>query len=339
MRGRQAGRLGVFFALIATLVVLLAAAGTTVLYGRLQLAAVGAGTPVVVTVRSGETLDQVAADLQSQGLIRSSFWFSAYARIRGVKLRSGQYQVDSGMAASEIVSRLEGPQYCPPVKIVIPEGFTVDQIASRVASTKGLEISRQEYLDAVAHGSFNAPFLSSRPPGDTSLEGFLFPATYTLPDCTSAHDLVQMQLDGFGSNLASQLPSSGAKAYADLIIASMVQAEALAPDFTAVASVIDNRLAVNMRLQIDATVVYGLNQAGQAMSAADEAIDTPYNTYLRSGLPPTPIGNPGVATFDAALHPASTPYLYYVTDPCGHNHYSVTETQHEQQVRQYGSSC
>jgi len=341
MRERQRGRLGIVFALVGVLVLLIAAAAVTVLYGRIELGAVGAGDPVEVTVSRGESLDTLAARLQSEGLIKSSLFFSAYARLRGVHLHAGQYSLDSGMEATEMVNILDGPpNYCAPVTFVIPEGFTVDQIATRVASTKGLDITRSEYLAALAQGGYDAPFLDIRPAGDTSLEGFLFPATYTVPDCSTAQYVIQQQLDAFGQNVLPKLPTSATQAYADLITASIIQSEARFPaDFPLVASVVDNRLAANMDLQIDATVMYGLGLSGQPMSSADEATDTPYNSYLNRGLPPTPISNPGLATLEGALTPATTTYLFYVTDACGHNHYSVTEAQHEQQIAEYQNSC
>lgn len=342
MRRHQAGRLGIVFALIALLVIVVGGIGGTLLYGNLQLGAVGAGSPVVVTVEPGESLGSLADSLQDQGLINSATWFAAYARIKGARFYTGQYQVNSGMDADQLLAALRGPQYrpCPPVKLVIPEGFTVDQIANRVASTSGLDITRVQYLAAVAQGGYDAPFLSIRPTGDTSLEGFLFPATYTLSSCTTAQSLVQQQLNAFANYALPLLPSSAQTAYADLITGSIVQAEArFADDFPLVASVVDNRLAAGMRLQIDSVVMYGLHMSGTPMTAADEAISTPYNTYMYTGLPPTPIDNPGVATLDGALHPAQTDYLYYVTDACGHNHYSATAAEHNAQVSEYLNSC
>lgn len=340
MRRGQQGRLGVMFALIAVIVVLIAAAGGIVLYGHVELEAVGAGNPLVITVRGGESVDQLADTLQSDGLIKSALFFSAYARLRGVHLKAGEYRLDSAMGASEMIDVLESSPFCPGVTFVIPEGYTVDEIADRIAATKGLDVTRQQYLAAVAQGGYDAPFLDIRPAGDTSLEGFLFPATYTVPDCASARYVVQQQLNAFATNVVPKLPASATQAYADLITASIIQAEArFAADFPLVASVVDNRLSDHINLQIDAIVMYGLHMSGQAMSFADEGIETPYNSYMNAGLPPTPIGNPGLATLEGALSPASTAYLFYVTDACGHNHYSVTEAQHEQQVSQYQSSC
>ena len=337
-------RLGVIFALIAVIVVLVAGIGGTLVYARFQLGpeTSGQGAPVNVPVRAGESIDAVSNELAKLGVIRDSFWFAAYARLRGVHLHAGMYTVDSGMAASEIVARLDGPTATPAVgsvTLLIPEGLDIDQTADRVAAD-GLGITRQQYLDAVADDTFNAKFLDIRPAGDTSLEGFLFPDTFTVLKDVTAHEVIQMQLDDFGRRVVPLLPSSATQAYAALTTASIIEREAdMTADYPQVASVIDNRLADGMDLQLDSTVVYGLHLVGQVMSSTDEATDTPYNTYMNPGLTPTPISNPGLATLNGALHPASTDYLYYVTDGCGYNHYSVTEAQHEQQVAEYLDSC
>ena len=342
MRRAQGGRLGLLFALIGVVVVVALLAGAVFIYGRIELepADTGSQAATVVTVTAGESLDQLANSLENQGLIKSALFFSAYARIRGVQLHAGAYQVDAAMAASEIIKVLEGPQYCRPVTFVIPEGFTIDQTADRIAATKGLDITKADYLAALTQSGYTSTSLSIRPAADTSLEGFLFPATYVVPDCATAHQVVQQQLDAFDQNIKPKLPASPTQAYDDLITASIIQAEArFADDFPLVASVVNNRLAAHMDLQIDAIVMYGLHMSGQPMSTADEAIDTPYNSYVNAGLPPTPIDSPGTATLAGALTPTATTYLFYVTDPCGHNHYSVTDAVHLQQISQYGTSC
>lgn len=341
-RGGQRGRAGLVFAILGVVVVLGVAAGGTLLYGRGQLEPVSAthGAPVTITVTSGESLDAVTSDLANHGLIRSSFWFGQYARLKGLAehLHAGQFKLDSGMGASAIISTLAGTPDVPPGRVVFAEGLTVDQMADKVAAA-GVGISRAQYLAAVAHDTFNATFLTMRPAGDTSLEGFLFPDTYDIPPGATAHDVVQMQLDDFARKALPLLPA--AHAYDRLIIASIVEREAkFSDDQPKVASVIDNRIAQGMNLQIDATVLYGLHKVGSPMSPTDQQTDTPYNSYLHPGLPPTPISNPGVATLTAAVQPASTPFLFYVTDGCGHNHYSETEAEHEQAIAQYlGTPC
>jgi UPF0755 protein len=203
-----------------------------------------------------------------------------------------------------------------------------------------LGITADQYMNEVKTGSFTAPFLASRPAG-TSLEGFLFPDTYEVPKGTTAHQLVQMQLDDFAhrtQSLLSSLPN-GFNAYQVVTLASIVEREArFDDDRPKVASAIYNRLAAGMPLQADSTVTYGLGITDREPTSDELHQDTPYNTYLHTGLTPTPISNPGLASLQAAAHPATTQFLFWVADGCGHNHYSTTAQQHDQQVAQYLNS-
>jgi UPF0755 protein len=338
MRRAQQGRAGVVFAIVGVLVLILVAAGGTLLYGRSQLdpPASSAGASVTITVTQGEPLDTVVGDLAGHGLIRSSFWFGWYAKLQGLgsKLVAGSFVLDSSMSASYIVQRLEGPPQVKTHQLLLAEGLTAAQMAAKVAAA-GLGITADQYTAEVQHGTFSEPFLQGRPSG-ASLEGFLFPDTYTIPDGATAHDVVQMQLADFGNKAAPVLAGLSAdKVYAALTVASLVEREAkFDVDRPLVAGVIDNRLAKGMLLQVDASVLYGLGATG-SLSPQQLATDTPYNVYLHPGLPPTPISNPGVSSITAAAHPASTPDLFYNSDCTGHNHYSVTEQEHEQQIAQY----
>jgi UPF0755 protein len=239
------------------------------------------------------------------------------------------------MSASYIIQRLEGPPATQAHQLILPEGLTAAQMADRVAKAN-LGITADQYLAEVKGGSFSEPFLAGRPSG-VSLEGFLFPDTYSIPDRSTAHDIVQMQLSDFAKKAMPAMTGlSPQQVYATVIIASMVEREAkFDADRPLVAGVIANRLAAGNLLQIDATVNYGLGLNGGALSAAQLAQDTPYNTYLHAGLPPTPISNPGASSVSAAAHPAKNDYFFYVSDCSGHNHYSVTLQEHEQQIRQY----
>jgi UPF0755 protein len=208
-------------------------------------------------------------------------------------------------------------------------------MAAKVA-TAGLGITAAQYMTEVQSGSFSEPFLAGRPKG-ASLEGFLFPDTYTVPDHSSAHDLVQMQLADFANKALPQLAGLSAQQVYDAVtVASMIEREAkFDVDRPLVAGVVANRLAAGMRLQIDSTVLYGLGLSSGSLTPEQLATDTPYNTYLHAGLPPTPIANPGAGSIAGAAHPATTPYLFYISDCAGHNHYSVTGQEHDQQIQQY----
>jgi UPF0755 protein len=338
VRGGQQGR-GAVFAIVGILVTLAVLVGGTLIYGRAQLdpPAANAASTVTITVHSGESLDALVSDLAGHRLIRSTFWFGWYARLQGLasKLVTGDFVLDDAMSASYIVQRLEGQPQVKTHHVLLAEGLTAVQMGDRIAAA-GLGISAAQYLAEVRSGSFNEPFLAGRP-GGASLEGFLFPDTYDIPDRSSAHDVVQMQLADFANKAIPQLAGiSPQQVYATVTIASMVEREAkFDADRPLVAGVIANRLSAGIRLQVDSTVLYGLGLSGGGISSAQLATDTPYNTYLHAGLPPTPIANPGASSIAAAAHPSSTPYLFYISDCSGHNHYSVTEHDHELQIAQY----
>lgn len=342
MRQRQQGRSGIIFAGVAIFVLLVVAAGGILLYGRSQLdpPATNADANVTISVSSGEPVDTLVAELANHGLIRSAFWFGWYAKLAGLgsKLVAGNFVLNDAMSASYIVQRLEGPPQVAVHQLLLTEGLTAKQMAAKVAAA-GLGITAAQYMTEVQSGRFNEPFLAGRPSG-ASLEGFLFPDTYTIPDHATAHDIVQMQLADFANKAMPHLAGlSAQQVYNTVIVASIVEREAkFDADRPLVASVIANRLAQGMRLQIDSTVLYGLGLTTGSLTPDQLATDTPYNTYLHTGLPPTPIANPGASSISGAAQPATTQYLYYLSDCSGHNHYSVTDQEHEQQIQQYLST-
>ena len=344
MRRGQQGRTGVVFAIIGVVVLLAVLAGGTLLYARAELdpPASTASAPVTITVHSGEQLDPLVKDLADHGLIRSAFWFGWFAKLQGLgsRLVAGDFVLNDAMSASYIVQRLESAVVVGTHTLLLAEGLTSTQMADRVGNA-GLGITAAQYLAEVRTGTFDEPFLAGRPAG-ASLEGFLFPDTYDVPQKTTAHDLVQMQLADFANKAMPLLAGlSPQQLYQAVTVASLCESEArFAADRPLVAGVVDNRLANGQRLQLDSTVTYGLGTSGHSPTAQQLATDTPYNTYLHPGLPPTAISNPGVASITAAVHPASTPYLFFISDCSGHNHYSVTEQEHEQQINQYlGKPC
>jgi uncharacterized YceG family protein len=234
-----------------------------------------------------------------------------------------------------------------PFRIVFPEGFSRRemahrvQVVARIAQSKHrghVRFSQRTYL-AATHPRRLAGFGAKRRP----LEGFLFPATYDFLAGTMSAQLVQKQLSAFADNW-SQVDLKYARSknltpYDVLIIASMVEKEALAPDERPlIAAVIYNRLHDRMPLGIDATIRYGLNVPGtQSLHESQLQSDNPYNTRKFPGLPPTPIANPGLASMQAAAHPAHVDYLYFVRKPDKVHHYFTKSfndfVNHE---RQYG---
>jgi len=305
----------------------------------------GAGSGVVsVDIPAGATAGQVGDLLAARGVISSSFFFSLRVRIDGdgPKLRHGVVSLRHGMSYSAALSVLTTTPAITQIRVTIPEGYTRRQIAA-LAAADGL---RGSYL--VASRPSDAHFDPRRYGASSdvhTLEGFLFPATYFAFAHAQSSMLVADQLSAFAQNF-DQLDFARARAagltrYDVLIIASMVEREAQVPgDRAKVAAVIYNRLRAGMTLGIDATLRYGLNDNSHPLTASQLALDTPYNTRLHHGLPPTPIANPGLASMIAAAHPAQVSYLYYVNKPgtCGQLAFSTTYAQFLADVAAYNNA-
>jgi uncharacterized YceG family protein len=224
------------------------------------------------------------------------------------------------------------------VRVLVPEGETRLQIAAR-AHTAGLTGS---YLTASKRSSLLDSLHYGAPPGTPNLEGFLFPATYDLYRGDPSSRLVREQLiaftENFGEEEVRRAHELHITPYQLLIVASMVEREAqLSGDRSKVAAVIYNRLRLDMPLGIDSTIRYALNDYTQPLTAAQLALESPYNTRTHRGLPPTPISNPGAASIKAAAHPAHVSYLYYVAgaDGCGELVFSTSFVQFERNAAAY----
>jgi cell division protein YceG involved in septum cleavage len=232
----------------------------------------------------------------------------------------------------------------PVVKVVVPEGKTRLQIA-QIAAAAGLTGS---YRADSRHSALLDPAHYGAPPGTDVLEGFLFPATYDMDPGANVSRLVDEQLlafqERFGASEISSARRLHVTPYQLLIVASMVEREALiAHDRPLIAAVIYNRLRQGMPLGIDATIYYaveletGIATYTHELTTAQLHIESPYNTRTHTGLPPTPISNPGMASIEAAAHPARVPYLYYVAgaDGCGEQVFSTTFAQFERNAAAY----
>jgi UPF0755 protein len=268
------------------------------------------GRPVTITVGSGENSVQIGQTLTDAGVVESVGRFRAAAEDRGLDglLKPGVYQLVTGMDVDAVLDRLaKGPSLGVP--LTIPEGYTVAQIVDKLAATG--QFSKAELHKALQSKRLIAPY---RPKKVKSLEGLLFPDTYAIePDATAVSvlqdmlDQLQIVLDRYELRSAPQ----NLTPYQVLIVASMIEREAKVDgDRPKVATVIYNRLRDGQRLQVDATVEYAVGHRG--LSAKDLGSSSPYNTYRRVGLPPTPIAAPGEASIQAALRPAPGDWRYYV---------------------------
>jgi UPF0755 protein len=237
--------------------------------------------------------------------------------------------------------------------VIFPEGFTREEMADRIAAVREIAIAQRGVTPRLTSAAYLAATAAAKPPpefrkdwpGDR-IEGFLFPATYEFTRYTGAGSLVKDQIGFFRREWRKvdlgYARSKNLTPYDVLIIASMIEKEVAAPSERAlVAAVIYNRLHLRMALQIDATTRYGLGVPGtQSLTQSDLESSNPYNTRNRPGLPPTPISNPGLASMQAAAHPAHVDYLYYVRKPDGKHHFfTASEAAFEEKKCEYGYGC
>jgi cell division protein YceG involved in septum cleavage len=239
------------------------------------------------------------------------------------------------------------------LRIIFPEGFTVREMSDRVAVVREIAIARRGVTPRLTRAGYVRAIAATTPPrpfrkdwGGRSLEGFLFPATYEFSQFTSSEKLVRDQLRAFGRQWNKvdlrYARSKNLTPYDVLIIASMVEKEAVAPrERPLVAAVIYNRLREGMVLGIDATIRYGRNVPGtESLKQSDIESDDPYNTRRRAGLPPTPIANPGLASMRAAARPAKVDYLFFVRKPDGvHHFFTASQSEFDRKSCEYGFSC
>jgi uncharacterized YceG family protein len=331
-------------ALVSLLVVLAVLVGGVVAvaryYDRCGHPPPGQAEPVTFTVPSGTTGQQVVTGLHDQGLVAcEGFVMDLILRGTGKAdgILAGTYDLHRGMTLDQILDVLTTPpRRIPMVKMTIPEGFRIAQIAERVQDD--LHIPSGRFLDALDDPAVElTPYLSASAP---SPEGFLFPATYQFPrDDLRPQAVVEEMLQIFGDQAnALRLPAGasqlGLSPYEVVIVASMIEKEArVQRDRPLIASVIYNRLHARMPLGIDATLLYDDPTPDGQLSSSDLESDSPYNTRLRVGLPPTPIASPGTTSLKAALHPADTGYFYYVLCGADGSHkFAVTYQEHLRNV-------
>jgi UPF0755 protein len=299
---------------------------------------------VVVTIPAGASAGKIGDVLADAGVVDSGFFFSLRASLSGARndLRSGRHVLRRDMSYGDAIAALSAKpadaQATRVIKVTIPEGRSRREIGAIVAKA-GLQGS---YLDATAKAPPGFNLRRYGAPRDTSLEGFLFPATYDMRAGASVATLRDRQLDAFAENLAKidlkRARRRNLTAYDVLIIASMVEREArIARERPLIAAVIQNRLREGLPLGIDATIRFATNNWTQPLRQSELQRDTPFNTRLHKGLPPTPIGNPGLSSIRAAANPANRDFLYYVVNPgtCGEHAFSSTEARFERDVQRY----
>ena len=297
-------------------------------------------TPRTFVIEPGQPLIMVAWDLEGRGLITDAEVFRRLVQYNGVDryIQAGVYQLWPSMTMEEIMAQLQHGRM-PTVSVTVPEGWRAEQIAEQLA---GLDVvSSQAFLEAVARGRDDYEFLRDRPSeSSASLEGFLFPDTYDLPKDAEPKVILDLMLATWDHKVWQKLAQAAqdheATVYELITLASIVEREAVHDnEREIIAGVFWNRLKKRMPLQADPTVMYakGYNEETERwwnpMLQEDAiSVDSPYNTYLHSGLPPGPICNPGLAAIRAVIEPAETDYLFFVAKGDGSHWFAETYEEH-----------
>jgi UPF0755 protein len=288
-----------------------------------------------VDIAPGTGTQAIAAQLQQNGIIRTQYGFDLLRKLRGGKLKAGEYRFDHPAPMTEIYDRIaRGDVYTR--ALTIPEGYNIFDIAQAV-ETAGLG-TREAFLAAARqHTELIADWAQPGSPPPNSLEGYLFPDTYHFSRHTTPLQMLTAMVHRF-RQAATQLGLTENVAQT-VILASLIEKEVSQDaERPLVASVFVNRLAQNMPLATDPTVIYAAlleDRWRGTIYASDLQSPSPYNTYKHTGLPPGPIANPGIAAFKAAISPAKTDYLYFVSDAAGHSRFATTFKEHTDNVQAY----
>jgi UPF0755 protein len=287
--------------------------------------------PARIEVVKGDTLSSVAEKLEQAGVIPSAFMFKMEARVGGygTEIKTGEYTFARGAESEMILEKLTAGDAAPTLAVTIPEGLSLEETAQEVAGQSG--VSAAEFEEAARRTDYGYGFLED--PAIKTTEGFLFPKQYEFEKGTKAPQMVTRMLEQYlmetqTLDISSAKERLNMSEYELVIVASLIEKEAArSEERPLVASVIYNRIRKDMPLQIDASVHYALDKQGEELSLADLKVNSPYNTYENTGLPPGPICSPSRDSLEAAMNPAETDYLYYVLKANGDEHVFTSNYQ------------
>ena len=298
------------------------------------------GEPVTAPIPEGVAADQVGGILVDAGVLGNALAFQAITRVddRAAQIQPGTYELRAGMATGEILDILtQAPEAVPAFTLTIPEGLTVEQTLQRIADAEGSPFDADELREALAGVALPAWVPADLPDDAEPFEGLLSPNTYEFRVDIAAQDLLNQLVAETDANLEAAGVDEDDR-YDTLIIASLIEREVrVAEERSTVSSVIHNRLDDDERLQIDATVLYAKGEAGTRVLTSDTDVDSPWNTYENTGLPPTPIAGPGVAALEAAAAPADTDFTFYVVCDFDTGEHAFTDNfeDHQRNVARY----
>ncbi|HTI14040.1 MAG TPA: endolytic transglycosylase MltG [Dictyobacter sp.] len=363
---RKGSRSTILSILIVSLIIfIIATAGYNYISNMFQPAS-GTAKNISITIQPGETTTQIGQDLQQKGLIRNALAFNILARVKGLdtKLEAGVYQhLNTKMSVSDIVDQLQnGQPDAVPVQVL--DGQRIEQIANTLAAANLPNFSKTQFLNYTENinnfpDKSKYPLLFKNATAGDSMEGLLFPDTYDIPVQSTALNAIDIMLNEMNqmivnNNLATLAQKNQMNVYQMITLASIVEREAGSDaDRPDIASVYWNRLyspdaesQTTGLLQADPTVQYARDSENPPakywlplQTKGDQtAANSPWNTYTHTGLPPTPICSPNLASLKAAANPPSTQFVYFFADPTGKTHFESTNTQFVQDENEFGVS-
>ena len=290
---------------------------------------------IVIHLKPGQSFATTAALLKEKGLISSPFRFNLISRFKGYdkKLQAGEYLLSGSMTPLHILEKMAKGEV-KLYKLTIPEGYNINQISELVA--EGGFAGKTEFIAMAS----NRDFAREKGIEADTFEGYLFPDTYFFPKGTTIKKIIATMVDRFRAvflaQWSEQAKSLGFTIHQVVTLASIIEKETGDPsERPVISSVFHNRLKKKMRLESDPTVIYGIKNFDGNLTRKHLKTRTPYNTYKIRGLPVGPIANPGQASLVAALYPAETPYIYFVSKKDRTHHFSTNLKDHNKAVRKY----
>lgn len=341
---RTRGKVTVTFFIIIALV----AAGTFVLYSSYHKAVeIGYGNPtktVEFTIEEGESIDEISEDLFKKGLITNPYYFQLYVRLHNVadKLQAGSFKVPDNLPMRELVEILMHAVF-PDVWVTIPEGLMATEIAGILeegfSGYENEEFDQGQFLSLVQNPILPDGYVNPAPEGKP-LEGYLFPDTYRFPPDATAEYVLLTILATFDKKIVraheKEIEESAYSLDELITLASILERETRHPDDRPiVADILLRRMETGWALEVDATLLYYFSDWTHEISYDELQLDTPYNTRKYTGLPPTPIANPGAQAFNSVLEPEANSYWFYISDKDGILHYAETLAEHNRNISTY----
>lgn len=296
---------------------------------------------ILISIDSGSSLTEVSNELEKQGIVKSSKYFTYYTKLKGLEknIKAGRYAIPPKIGLNELLDKLQNPQN-EYVKVTIPEGYNVFQITQKLV--KSNLIDKEIFIKIAKEGLENFKPYDNKGNISYKLEGYLFPDTYFFPEGLNDKDIIDIMIKRFNEKFSDEYRKRakelGLSLHEVVTIASLIEKEAANDkERKTIAGVIYNRIEKNMPLQIDASVIYGITKGERHINRLmykDLESESEYNTYKYKGLPPGPISSPGQASIEAALYPEKHDYLYYVLGEEGHV-FSKTYKEHRRNVEKY----